>query len=371
MTSQEHVVVPKPAPKLNVPSSTATVSVRVINTTSVGKANAQIILQPHIDGHDTLEFPCLSFLITNDKGNKILFDLGIRKDFKTGLPPVVAKRVTGDDSMFEITVEKNVADILDADEGKLGITSKDIDAVVLSHHHWDHVGDITTFPASTELVVGPGFKDQYLPGYPTNPDAPLLDADFEGRTVREIALASFSLTIGRSPAYDYFGDGSFYLLSTPGHTIGHMCGLARVTPDTFVYLGGDCAHHGGEIRPTEYLPLPTHIAPATRTRHGGGGCPGAFMEQHVHPFKSATRPFYDIAKDFSHDHEEAGRSINSLQEFDASDDVLMCIAHDMTLIGTVDFYPDTLDDWKAKGYKEQVMWSFCGDFKVDQAKAAL
>jgi len=369
MATEAYVVEPKPAPKLNPPSSSSTVDVRLIDTTSYGKGSAQIILDPHINGHDFMQFPCFSFLITNSKGNKILFDLGIRKDFKTGLPPVVRDRISGDKPLFEVTVERNVYEILDEDNAKLGFSSKDIEAVIFSHHHWDHVGDITTFPSTTDLVIGPGFKGQYLPGYPTNPDSPLLDADFEGRNVREIDLDSFKLMIGRCPAYDYFGDGSFYLLSTPGHTVGHICGLARTTPDTFVFMGGDCCHHGGEFRPTEYLPLPKEVSPGSNKKYFASACPGAYMVEHVHPFKSATRPFYDVARGFSHDHDEAVRSIGKLQEFDASDDVLMCIAHDMTLVGNVDFYPKTMNDWKAKGHKKQVMWNFCGDFKVDAAKA--
>lgn len=46
----------------------------------------------------------------------------------------VAARITGDKPLFEVNVEKNVADILD--EGAVGVSSKDIDAVIFSHHHW-------------------------------------------------------------------------------------------------------------------------------------------------------------------------------------------------------------------------------------------
>ena len=48
-----------------------------------------------------------------------------------------------------------------------------------SHWHFDHIGDITTFPGSTEVVVGPGFKDAFLPGYPAKPDSPVREKDFE------------------------------------------------------------------------------------------------------------------------------------------------------------------------------------------------
>lgn len=48
-----------------------------------------------------------------------------------------------------------------------------------SHWHWDHIGDPSTFPSSTDLIVGPGFKEAFLPGYPTKPDSPVRESDFE------------------------------------------------------------------------------------------------------------------------------------------------------------------------------------------------
>ena len=46
-----------------------------------------------------------------------------------------------------------------------------------SHWHWDHCGDASQFPNSAEIVVGPGFKENFLPGYPVNPNSPMLDLD--------------------------------------------------------------------------------------------------------------------------------------------------------------------------------------------------
>lgn len=42
-----------------------------------------------------------------------------------------------------------------------------------------------------------------------------------GRNLREIDFeGAGSLRIGKFPAVDFFGDGSFYLLDSPGHAIG-------------------------------------------------------------------------------------------------------------------------------------------------------
>ena len=46
-----------------------------------------------------------------------------------------------------------------------------------SHWHWDHTGDPSRFPPSTELVVGPGFKDAFLPAYPEGQNSPIRQVD--------------------------------------------------------------------------------------------------------------------------------------------------------------------------------------------------
>ena len=45
----------------------------------------------------------------------------------------------------------------------------------------DHIGDPSLFPKSAELIVGPGFSDAFLPGYPARKDSPVLETDFEYR----------------------------------------------------------------------------------------------------------------------------------------------------------------------------------------------
>lgn len=42
---------------------------------------------------------------------------------------------------------------------------------IISHSHFDHHGDPNTFPDSTDLIVGPGFKANFVPSYPTKPDS--------------------------------------------------------------------------------------------------------------------------------------------------------------------------------------------------------
>jgi hypothetical protein len=233
----------------------------------------------------------------------------------------------------------------------------------------DHTGDPSTFPASTDLVVGPGFKEAFVPGYPTNESCPVHESAWKDRTLREIDFDSEGkgLRIGKYKAMDFYGDGSFYLLDTPGHAIGHVCGLARTSaePPEFIFMGGDIAHHGGEFRPTQFLPLPESIVPsplvAPYTRQAPV-CPGAIFEA-VHPKKSSTEPFYTpVLKGVHHDGEQTKKTIDELGEFDAQDNVFINIAHDTSLYDVIEFFPKTANGWSQKRWKQEGTWRFLRDF---------
>lgn len=161
---------------------------------------------------------------------------------------------------------------------------------------------------------------------------------------------------------DFFGDGSFYLIGTPGHTLGHISGLVRTTsnPDTFVVLGGDMFHSAGELRPSNYKPLPkdisfpdTHQLPSSRH----AACPCAFFENlQAKRGRAVDEPFFEVTA--GHDVEAANDSLKKSLFPDAQEDILYLSAHDDALPKVVKFFPDAINDWKDLGWKEKLHWDF-------------
>jgi hypothetical protein len=171
-------------------------------------------------------------------------------------------------------------------------------------------------------------------------------------------------------------------LNVPGHTVGHICGLVRTTPDTFVLLGGDACHHAGVIRPSDYLPLPDNIPPETALDKAiATPCPcSAFTPSHHDQVNSRTvspkmpptlrvltsqSPFFKPSTgpaSFYQDPKLAHESTIKLRAFDADPNVLIVIAHDPTSLDVFDFFPKgTMNDWNAKGWKEASHWGFLSE----------
>ena len=92
-----------------------------------------------------------------------------------------------------------------------------------------------------------------MPGYPANEKSVFWEDDFKGRNVIE---APFDMKIGRFEAWDYFGDGSIYVLNVPGHAVGHISALVRTTPETAIFMGGDVCHFTGMNNTRRIMVLP-------------------------------------------------------------------------------------------------------------------
>ena len=167
--------------------------------------------------------------------------------------------------------------------------------------------------------------------------------------------------------------GTWYNKLLIRRTLGHMCGLARTTSDTFVLLGGDACHFIGALRPTDYTPLPLTI---DITKYGldyflPNPCPCTTFTAY-HPAATdhdkRTTPYYKASSAPGSVYsfpDIANQSIHNLKQFDANEHVLVCMAHDPSLLEVLPVLnsgnKEMINNWKLKGWKESLRWRFLND----------
>ena len=165
--------------------------------------------------------------------------------------------------------------------------------------------------------------------------------------------------------------------------MAHVCGLGRTSAvrgeegeqgESYIFLGADCAHHPGEIRPSRYRPLPREIPgtggfdPASTLASASLPLPpsnsNSIMDKHrlaPSPLASIS-PFLVCKDDVTHNVKETGETIAKVQALDAREDVLVVMAHDQSLMDVVRFWPERANGWLREGWKGRGLWGFLGDF---------
>jgi glyoxylase-like metal-dependent hydrolase (beta-lactamase superfamily II) len=163
------------------------------------------------------------YLVVHPKG-MLLYDTGLN-DRLVGRP-LYENVLEGYGQIKFNTLSGQLADI--------GVAAADITYLVLSHYHWDHIGNAADFAGSTWLVY-PGDRDQMF-----------------GKEARaypwfsQYAALEHSKTVVLSGDHDVFGDGTVVVIATPGHTEGHCSLLVRLRNTGPVLLSGDLYHYPEE-----------------------------------------------------------------------------------------------------------------------------
>lgn len=143
-----------------------------------------------------------------------------------------------------------------------------------------------------------------------------------------------------------------------------MGALARTTtnPDTFIFMAGDLIHHGGQLRPSPYLQIPTRLSnPSNDIQMTDLG--SLFEKLLLSRTGSMEKPFF-LSTDMQVVDEVGLMSTRrKAQQVDARDDIWLICAHDPTISEVVEFFPASANGWKAKGWRDKTFWSFLGDFR--------
>jgi glyoxylase-like metal-dependent hydrolase (beta-lactamase superfamily II) len=107
------------------------------------------------------------------------------------------------------------ADVIDMQLKKLGYEPESVKAVITSHAHLDHIGNIKLFPKAVHVIQKKELYQAWWPEKFQREGGAFVMGDFDGpaRDFNYLELDG---------DYDLFGDGTIVVLSTPGHTLGHQ-----------------------------------------------------------------------------------------------------------------------------------------------------
>jgi N-acyl homoserine lactone hydrolase len=236
----------------------ATVELDVIVTAQVAMPHGYVFRGPGTSlrrmlgllrpGGETLNAPCLAYVVRHPSAGIILIDTGmhaqaasdLRKEFGLAMS-LLFRRLKPANEPFDEQLRR------------LGVDPAEPRRVLMTHLHVDHTSGMRLLPeavfvcSSEEWAVamepraaGKGYVGHHLP--PAS-RMELIDFDRDGEP-----HGPFPRTI------DLLGDGSIRLVSTPGHTVGHLSVLLRVAGDRRVLLVGDAAYTLRSIR-DQILPL--------------------------------------------------------------------------------------------------------------------
>jgi N-acyl homoserine lactone hydrolase len=183
---------------------------------------------------DLVETPYVSYLVEHPGAGPILIDTGLHASVAVD-PKQSLGRVGARVLRPKMAAEQAVT----AQLRERGIDHRDVRLVLMTHLHIDHASAVSDFPEATfivdrrewEAAVEPrGWARSYRPRQFDHAfDWRLVD--FDSRQVESYA------TFGRS--FDLLGDGSIHVVSTPGHTRGHMSVVLRLGRGRELLAAGD------------------------------------------------------------------------------------------------------------------------------------
>jgi hypothetical protein len=111
---------------IEIPSSPSTTNVYIIDNGSfITNMQGSDYMSPVLLGHEIFEGPSLAFMLHHESsGTKVLFDLGIRTDWRTAYPPEQLKSLELEG--MGLRVDRDITEVL----LEHGVSPSDIDAVI-------------------------------------------------------------------------------------------------------------------------------------------------------------------------------------------------------------------------------------------------
>jgi glyoxylase-like metal-dependent hydrolase (beta-lactamase superfamily II) len=189
------------------------------------RANDESVWTPGENVGKTIEFSSTCYLIRHGS-DALIWDTGVPED-------------TINDPAGWSTLPKLIVYHLDKSISsqlvQIGLSPDDVNYVLVSHTHGDHIGNVKLFPDATVVMQQAEYEwiNATAPADPNLNTLVTLARQLLGHPKR-LELISGDV--------DLYRDGSVELISTPGHTPGSQSLMVHLRNTGYVILSGDVVH---------------------------------------------------------------------------------------------------------------------------------
>lgn len=188
-------------------------------------------------------FPATVALLQHDRYGPVLFDTGYSSHFYEATKKFPEK-------LYALITPVDIpagGTLLEQLKGR-GIQPDDVQYIILSHFHADHIGGILDFPRAQFIYL----QEAYEPLKNSGRFRALLRHGFLKQLLPDDFVkrsASFTLTAKNSTqldygyfsrGYDVFGDGSITAIELPGHAAGHLGLMVQANNGVYFLVGDAC-----------------------------------------------------------------------------------------------------------------------------------
>jgi N-acyl homoserine lactone hydrolase len=200
-----------------------------------------------VPASERISVPIVAFLLEHPSAGLVLVDTGLHRSVTEGPASERSRNLGPIGRVMARDVRMGPEQTAVAQLRTLGVDPAEVRLIVMTHLHFDHASALCDFPGATVLVSEQEWRSAtgrtgIVHGYSKAQLAPSLNyttVDFSGP-----AAASYGPF---ERAVDVFDDGSLMLVFTPGHTVGHLSLIVRLS-DREALLTADAAYTLATLR---------------------------------------------------------------------------------------------------------------------------